>query len=460
MRLALICLLFLLGCRGRGAEERPAGSRRGKVSTPATPADAPTVHLGELPAGSPPLIVLTVLDAVRADALELCGGRPGTSDALTALVARGASYTCQSYAPATWTLPSHVTYFTGLDPLTHGQLRKGVHLDDDVTTLAEALQARGYQTLLISANPVLHEGTGVHQGFAKAVVANGLVGPLRGEGLARTVASELALLDPTRPVFLFLNIFDAHDPYPRVPAQTPGFTELPPFALNSTLGDENPWSRFMAGQMRPAEEEAWLSQARETYAFGVRLADQALGAVVDHLQTTPWFAAGARLVVTSDHGELLGEHRRMRHDGPAFEPVARVPLVVLDTTAAPPALPAPFPGAVVHALVRDGKLPATLPLPTSVSVKIGLREDPRYADAVALWTGPAEKLTWVNGQSARFDLAADPAEAAPGDVAGHPALPALQALIERQQAARDGAANAKVDAAVTKMLERMGYVGE
>src|SRR5438093_3811689 len=67
-----------------------------------------------------PTIVFVVLDTVRADHTSLCGyGRP-TTPTLQRLAKQGASYTCDAYAPGDWTLPTHASFFTGVDVVEHG----------------------------------------------------------------------------------------------------------------------------------------------------------------------------------------------------------------------------------------------------------------------------------------------------------------------------------------------------
>jgi hypothetical protein len=427
-------------------------------STP-RPSAAPIRASAQLEAGSPRLVVLAVLDTVRATSLALCGGRAGTSEALSKLVQRGATFTCHGYAPATWTLPSHVSFFTGKDTPTHTVIRKGQRLAEADETLAETFQARGYQTLFISANPVLHARSGVHDGFDRALVANTLNSPLRGEGMATALQQELARLDPEAPLFVFLNVFDAHDPYPPVPEEMPGFTPGPPFVYQFQPVSTNPYFRFIKGDMDPVEQEAWLKQAREGYEFGVASADRALGRALKVLMQSAWFKDGVRLVVTSDHGENLGEHGRIRHDGPAYEPVSRVATFYFDTTRpAPLPLPEPFPGEAVFELIRDGALPDPMPPAASYSIQFGTQGSSRFADSVAWWPSKHEKVLWINGTANRYNLATDPAEATPEPV--DVSAPAASEWIARQASLKAAASAAKVDDEVVKMLEAVGYVGE
>ncbi len=119
-----------------------------------------------------PTVVFVVMDTVRADRTSLCGYRHPTTPMLEELVARGASFACDSHSPSTWTLPSHASFFTGRDLDQHqaggGGGEQTMAWGTTVTplsgrwpTLAEEMSARGYQTIVLSANPLVEERMGL-----------------------------------------------------------------------------------------------------------------------------------------------------------------------------------------------------------------------------------------------------------------------------------------------------------
>ena len=126
-----------------------------------------------------PAVIFVVLDTVRADRTSLCGYEHPTTPTLEKLVELGASYACDSHAPSTWTLPSHASFFTGRELTEHLSGAGGgtrnmtwgsvTPLDDRWPTLAEEMTDRGYQTLFLSANPVVSERMGLTRGFDFAV---------------------------------------------------------------------------------------------------------------------------------------------------------------------------------------------------------------------------------------------------------------------------------------------------
>lgn len=402
----------------------------------------------------PAAVVLVVLDTVRSDHLSACGYERPTSVGMAALQNWGGRFTCDAYAPATWTQPSHATFFTGAGVHEHDMHRKGVRLADSWETLAEVYDARGYQTLAVSANPTLEDSTGLLQGFQRTVRARMVAGGMRDNGTFLVVRNELSKLDADKPLFLFLNIFDAHDPYPPVPAGIPGIPARTSFSFDGPTH-----GRFVAGELSEDEAKTWLEEATDGYDFGIAVADRTLGRVLRLLQRQGWAGYGVRIVVTSDHGEFLGEHGRVRHDGLPYEAVVKVPFFYYDSTSDPVELPTPMPTAHTFHLLAHGTLDPDITQPVASSIRY-YKDDPRYDNAVALWDSDGSKLLWRESSAQRFDLRADPAEASPLPTADHPRLAELnrhaQALLE----SRARAFGQEVDAELVERLRKLGYVDE
>jgi hypothetical protein len=439
--------------KARLAETAPVEGVSRSAREPLTP----HATVAGLPKGTPATVVLVVLDTVGAGHLQVCGYERPTSPVLATMNRLGGSLTCNAYSPATWTLPSHATYFTGQPTSEHDLHRKGLRLPDASLTLAEIFEQRGYQTVLLSANPVLKAETGLQQGFQRTIVSNGLVGPLRGEGLSKALRAELSSLDKARPLFLVLNVFEAHEPYAPIPPGVGWVPERPPTHFDSKdRTDANPYFAFIQGTMSEEAKQTWLSQVVDTYDFGVALADRSAGRALKLLEQGGWIDHGARVVVTSDHGEHLGEHGLVRHDGPPWEGVVRVPFLYVDTLRGEPLpLPEPFAAANLFSLLTTGELPSPVITPSAVSVRYG-KPDKRYVDAVATWPAVGEKLVWMFEEFRRFDLKADPGELAP--IVVEEGLEGLKAAVEAQRASKERALGREVEPGVEGMLEGLGYV--
>ncbi len=334
---------------------------------------------GAPPAPVPPDVMLVVLDTVRADRLSAYGHDRPTSRQLEAIAAAGVRF-ADVTAPAPWTWPSHASLFTGLYPWEHGahwaddpeRMIRFDRGDDgwqlapmraDVPTLAERFTAAGYRTVALSANCLLHPELGLTRGFSTARCA---------ENDAEIVAAATAVLaepDP-RPLLLFVNLLSAHGPYlvaPEVPFSARHAAAFSPGGLPWAAPWLEPTAPGLNLQIYPDDsglngEMAYASGAlvipgEDLPAIGdlydgdlIRL-DHALRDLVD-AWNTGGHGAGI-LAVTSDHGELLGEHGRIGHGGDVLDEVLRVPLVI----AAPGRIEA---GRVEEAPVALHRLGATL----------------------------------------------------------------------------------------------------
>jgi arylsulfatase A-like enzyme len=407
----------------------------------------------------PKTIVLIVEDTVRADHLSVCGYERPTSSHLATWVERGAVFSCDAYSPGTWTLPSHASFFTGRHVLEHHVLNKGFALEPSHETLAEYFAARGYRTALVSANPTLTQASGVWQGFHHVAVARGLYSAWRGRDLGARLREVLSNFDPSEPLFLVVNIFDAHDPYPAVPQ---GISWLPPrtsIELNpANAGPRSSVHRFLHGEMNEAQQMSFLAHVQDTYDWGVFQADRNLASVMKQLREDRWLDDGFRLVVTSDHGEHLGEHQMIRHDGPPWEGVVRVPVLFYDDTLEKmPSLPSPMSAISVYDLLKDGTLGTNAREVAAAS--IAYRPDGKTRkDSVALWRSRQDKLMWLDGAMLHFNPDVDPLEAQPLPADGHPSLGRLAEHVEMLDTSKSKAVGRGVEPEVLDMLKAVGYI--
>ena len=438
---------------------------RDALPTPGT--GAPGAAAPGVPADRPPTVLFVVLDTVRADHVGPCGAPSASTPALAALVASGASLSCDTVAPGSWTLPSHASFFTG-EPIE----RHGAHFvprDENNLlgamqvrpleggrTLAERFSARGYQTLALSGNPVVSRSTGLVRGFDWWRSARRF-GKLYGDDYITALGQALdGQTVADRPLFLFLNIADAHQPWSAVPPGAEGLTPQP--AMHPHM------EAVFRGSLSGEALERHLEKTAQAYAYGVRRADRTLGRALALLDERGWSATGMRVVIVSDHGEFLGEHGLVDHGRYLWEENQRVFLLHGwrgPGGAEPEPLPRGLSGRHAHDLALDGGLPpdpgpvTAVAFPDAYWQKLsGGRLGGSLSAAV--WSGD-EKLLWQDGQVTRFDLQV-------GEVAGeavdpaHPLRPALDALVSR--ARQSAGAPTAHDPALLEQLRAAGYMDE
>lgn len=414
-----------------------------------------------------PTVVLAVLDTVRADHTSLCGYRRKTTPYLEALKERGAVHSCRAYTPGDWSLPTHASYFTGASVARHGahyahdakdengERIRSLYvypLRDDVRTLAEDMQERGYQTVLVSDNGLLGEA-GLQRGFSVVATRPRKHDP-RADWVPPTLQRVLAEeVDPSKPLFLVLNYIQAHDPWV-APDPKLGWDLLDPQMVPADF--KTSFSLFLRNGLKPGDEDLLRHQLTDLYDYGVYREDQALRRSLSTLERAGWLRAGYRIGITADHGEMLMEHGMWRHLF-IYEGNTRVPFLYW-TDGDSPALPEPLPAIAVHSLLRDGRLPDPMPAVESVAIPnpdAGRRKGPGSMPAAAMWFGD-EKLVWIGGTYMRIDLAADPGELAPKPLGDHPKRAELEALVAAIEAGKNR--RGEVDPALVEQLRALGYV--
>jgi hypothetical protein len=298
-----------------------------------------------------PTVVLIVLDTFRADWPSVCGG-PVPTPTLEELAARQQGhFSCNAVTPGAWTLPSHASYFTGKPVLEHGAHSASGHgatfwppavpLDGRHATLAEEYGALGYQSVSLSGNPLLAEATGLNRGFEKSFAPEAFF--LEGQDWLARLDGILLALDPERPLFLVLNLSDAHSPWEAIPAGQSWISPLP--------APTQRWEGFYPG---PGETDV-LEDYAMSYQWGMHRADRSLGQALKRLEASGWYLPGRdRLALTTDHGEVFGEEGFLGHTGSLLQSNVGGLLYVEGVDI--PNLPDPVSAMEVHPLLQHGAL--------------------------------------------------------------------------------------------------------
>ncbi|MCB9680150.1 MAG: sulfatase-like hydrolase/transferase [Alphaproteobacteria bacterium] len=384
--------------------------------------------------GGRPTVIFFILDTVRADHTSLCDYERPTTPWLDTLAERSlVSHSCHTYSPGTWTIPSHASYFTGQTVPVHESDSMGHTYEATTPVLSEIMRDQGYQSLMVAANPTLSEKSGLQRGFEFVAIGNGLQG-MRGDDVARTVKKVLEKkADPDKPLFLFVNILDAHDPYPEVPRGMDWVPPQPELEFDVFEKNQNSvYHKFIRHELEPDAERAYLRQIRNGYDYGIWRADHDVAQIMTLLRREGWLENGFRFVLTADHGEFLGEHQLLRHGCYVWEPVVKVPFVYFDTSRKEALeLPEPFSAINAFHLVSTGELPATPIVANSVSKRREM-DVKVCADMAALWKTNTDKVVWFEGSFYHFDLSTDPGELGHEAIGNHPWKAKLEAFAKEQ----------------------------
>lgn len=311
---------------------------------------------------SRPNVVLVVLDTVRRDRVSSYGYERETMPNFDRF-AENATRFLEPVAQAPWSIPSHASLFTGEYPRTHGATT-AAPICRSRPFLPEQLQQAGYETYAVSPNEYIRPATGFGRGFdafdPPSRVPSWLAhrsGPLLNWGAStptvrrpiervfnavRTTNARSPGTDPdaddrlggrgvcahveerltqaSEPLFLFVNLMDAHLPRSPAPDHFDRFVDQ---ALADVEVVENERAHTFGERLTDRE----IEKMAQLYDADVRTLDDALGALLSTLESAGMLE-NSLVICVSDHGEHLGEFGLVGHQHSVFEPAVSVPLAI------------------------------------------------------------------------------------------------------------------------------------
>jgi arylsulfatase A-like enzyme/Flp pilus assembly protein TadD len=247
-----------------------------------------------------PNIILITLDTTRADRMGFLGSKRGLTPNLDAMATQGIAFS-RAYSHVPITTASHTTILTGTYPQFNHVNDFGIPLSPQLPYLPDLLKAQGYHTGAFVGSLILDPLDGTAPGFDRGFEVYDAGFHLRRHGMDRYKSVErragdvvnhaLAWLSqlPNGPFFLWVHLYDAHDPY----------DPPPPFK-----------ARFAA----------------QPYDGEVAYADSAVGKLLDEIRKHGLYDE-TLIAVMADHGESLGAHGENTHGIFLYDETLHVPLL-------------------------------------------------------------------------------------------------------------------------------------
>jgi arylsulfatase A-like enzyme/thioredoxin-like negative regulator of GroEL len=207
----------------------------------------------------------------------------------------------RAYAHVPLTSPSHTTILTGTYPQFNRVSDLGDPIAKDLPYLPQILHQHGYATAAFVASAVLDPqatAPGFDRGFDAYDAGYHQQGPGESRYLSVERRADVVIAHATawltkhqrRPVFLWIHLYDPHDPYdPPEPYKTK-YTANP-------------------------------------YDGEIAYVDAAIGRLFEQLHKRAMYDNSA-IAVMSDHGEAFGEHGEREHGIFVYDETIHVPLVI------------------------------------------------------------------------------------------------------------------------------------
>jgi arylsulfatase A-like enzyme len=267
-----------------------------------------------------PHIIVIIMDTVRQDRLSCYGYSRDTSPNLVRLSQTSRVYE-NAYSTSGWTSPAHASLFTGLFPIAHGTTQKNWIMNKKLITLAEVLSAVGYKTFAISENPWVSKLFNFDQGFSEFHETWRIRNENPKENLAYQLFRKfISQSSRDKPFFVFINFLEAHNPY------NSSHQFFGHFLTNKSIYcTDNSWPNFFLSRRKFSPEE--IKQLNEHYDEEILYVDFLIGDIVNLLvEKQIW--GETILIVTSDHGENIGDHGMMDHVFSLYETTTKIPLII------------------------------------------------------------------------------------------------------------------------------------
>ncbi len=264
-------------------------------------------------ASSAPNILLITVDALRADRLGTYGYGRDTSPMIDHVARSGVQFD-RATAQSCFTWPSITSLLAGRHPLNTGVQERGQRPPPDLATLPQLLAAHGYDTFAgtdLGAFPPIDVSD-----FDEAERI-----PVFSKPSPQKQLERLAAQFADHPTFAWLHLENVH--YPLTPRQPLRFDPGYEGRFKDAFSQED-HDRFMSpGDVTPREQE----HINALYDSAIVDADQELQALLATLDQHGVLERTI-VVITSDHGERLGEHGAVLEHVSPHDSVLRVPLIV------------------------------------------------------------------------------------------------------------------------------------
>jgi len=395
-------------------------------------------------------VILISIDTCRADYLGCYGYPRPTSSNIDAFAAEGVLFE-HVVTPVPLTLPAHSSMLTGTIPPYH-RVHDNINyrFSEDNVSVAEIFQKAGFETAGFVSAFVMEDRFGLSQGFDHyddESESSSTSGDNTERPAAQTTERACDWLDQHQEddFFLFVHYYDPHEPY-----QAPK-----PFA----------------GQYGPGMHGA--------YAAEIAYTDYHIGKLLSKLKSLDIYDS-ALIIITSDHGEALGEHGEPQHGYFIYEGNIRVPLIIKGPGENQPRRIEQIVGLVdiVPTICKmTGMNEPNKARGIDLSAYLMGREPQEmqrylYSESVLPCNIECNPLLGVSTQEWKYiqttrdelyDLRQDPTEQ--NNLAVQQAKRAgmmqkqLAAILEDNQRLSDGSSQSKLDEESLRILAGMGYVG-
>jgi choline-sulfatase len=273
----------------------------------------------------PRTVLILMLDTMRADHVSAYGYRRLTTPALDGL-AKVSLLFSRAFSTSSWTLPAHVSLFSGRDVLGHGVVSPESLIPPDLPLLAEKMQENGFVTLALTGGGFVDDHYGFYRGFQSYVNRYNDVFQREAARLLYNSFLEDVANFAGQDLFVFLHTYQMHAPYKAPDEYFRAFNPELDIKLQGVDSDLHLLRALFPAL--PSTAAADRQKLIDLYDASILYSDQELlKPILAYLRNNNRFD-DAMLIVLADHGEEFYDHGDWEHGHTLYQELTRIPLIV------------------------------------------------------------------------------------------------------------------------------------
>ena len=248
-------------------------------------------------------VIIIAIDTLRADHLGFMGYYRRTSPFMDELAERSVIFT-NVYAVKSLTLPSFTAMFSGLHTIHNGIFKNCWPLPDDLHVLIEDFQSDGFETIGFASSAIMNGSYGINRGF------DDYQDPVHHPQeftLTREMVRE-KIENTDGPMFMWIHVWEPHVPYEPDPEVLELFAD--PEYDGPMDGSVELLDQYTLWQVQLNEED--IQNAVDRYDGEIRWVDNQLSELFAFFEEKG-LIDNSLIIITSDHGEALGEDHIFNH---------------------------------------------------------------------------------------------------------------------------------------------------
>lgn len=268
-------------------------------------------------------VILISLDSLRRDFVGVYNGEKDFTPNIDELAHDSVVFE-NAFSQAPWTIPSHVSLLSGLNPNSHGANTTYDRVPAFVRTLPHILREKGYLTFAYTGGGLVSAHFGFSRGFNHYKEWDGSELPDSSKPIFKR-GSDFISSNKGKSFFLFLHTYQFHEPL-----EFPEDIKEKVLKGKNVLWDAATITNLIGGgrgTYKTLKKEEIESIKILCKAESRTIDEHLIGPLIKKLKDEGIYDQ-TMIIITSDHGDELFDHGGWQHAHTLYNELIRVPLII------------------------------------------------------------------------------------------------------------------------------------